>query len=389
MAVRSMEVLEDFEGMVYDLTTANHHFGAGIGSMIMHNTDSIYCHFPLEAGVDYARRLWDHAKRIEKDLVKIFPDPMRLVFEEKIYKKFLILTKKRYMALTCDHTGVEEDKLTIRGVLLARRDNARWVRQLYEHTVRAIMANATLEEIYERTNEELLRLFRGTRDVPLRQFIISKTLGKDYAIRPIPTDEKKKKKRLEDLGIRASEGKEDEVWRAEYESRSRPAHVQLSEKMKSRGCVVEPGSRIEFVVTRHPDGHAKLFERIEDPGYMREHSDMVRIDPLYYAQNLVNPMDQILEVCFHKKNVVRQLTETHALFRMLMDELLWRMHPYQFDQELHPDAARYERAWRRREALQMKKKKRASGSAPSRRRSEKQKIQDRLIVSMAKDLLQT
>ena len=32
---------------VYDLTTSNHHFAAGIGNMIVHNTDSIFFNFNL------------------------------------------------------------------------------------------------------------------------------------------------------------------------------------------------------------------------------------------------------------------------------------------------------------------------------------------------------
>jgi len=319
------------------------------GKIVYGDTDSIYCHFPLPDQPQFAQKLWDHARYIEKDLLKIFPDPMKLVFEEKIYKKFLILTKKRYMALTCDHTGVEEDKLTIRGVLLARRDNAKWVRSLYEHTVRGIMANQTLRDIEEKITEEMLVLFRGM--APLKQFIVSKTLGKDYATRAPPTDEKKLAKRLMDLGI-----VQDAGWKDRYESRSKPAHVQLAEKMKARGCVVEPGSRIEFVITRHPDRDPKLFERIEDPNYLLQHPDLVRIDPLYYAQNLVNPMDQILEVCFKKKDVVQQFTTAHAHFRVLMDELLWHFHPYHFSGKdglltHHPDFVRFQRKIKKQQKL--------------------------------------
>ena len=35
----------DYEGYVYDLTTDNHHFAAGIGNMIVHNTDSVFACF--------------------------------------------------------------------------------------------------------------------------------------------------------------------------------------------------------------------------------------------------------------------------------------------------------------------------------------------------------
>jgi hypothetical protein len=33
---------EDYSGFVYDLTTINHHFAAGCGELIVHNTDSVF-----------------------------------------------------------------------------------------------------------------------------------------------------------------------------------------------------------------------------------------------------------------------------------------------------------------------------------------------------------
>jgi len=363
------------------------------GKIVYGDTDSIYCHFPLPDQPEFARRLWDHAKMIEKNLLTIFPPPMKLVFEEKIYKKFLILTKKRYMALTCGAGGEDEESLTIRGVLLARRDNARWVRGVYEYIVRAIMANKTYDDIVGYVSDELLKLFR--RLIPIKQFIVSKTLGKDYAVRDLPTDEKKLAKRLQDLGIDRSE----KGWREVYDARSKPAHVQLAEKMKSRGTVVEPGSRIEFVIVRHPSTNPKLFERIEDPLYVREHGDLVHIDAMYYAQNLVNPADQILEVGFKKKGVVSALVDIHTRFRSLMDELVWRFHPYEFRSmdgkiELHPDATRFKRATNK-----LQKQKKATVARPANKKpasttnkksapvAKRPKKPEPSIVQIARDIL--
>jgi intein/homing endonuclease len=36
-----------YEGYVYDLTTENHHFAAGVGNLIVHNTDSVFFTFNL------------------------------------------------------------------------------------------------------------------------------------------------------------------------------------------------------------------------------------------------------------------------------------------------------------------------------------------------------
>ena len=296
------------------------------GQIVYGDTDSIYCHFPLPRHPEYAVKLWAYAKQVETELLDLFPPPMKLAFEEKIYKKFMILTKKRYMALTCDHQGNDDTKLTIRGVLLARRDNARWVRGIYEKVVRSVMDNISCNDLMEYINDEILALFRNGSSISFKQFIVSKTLGKDYAIRELPTDEVKLKKRLADLFIDPRKT----GWREEYKMRSQPAHAQLAERMKNRGSVVEPGSRIEYVLIQHPETNPKLFERIEDPSYVLEHSDLIKIDPVYYAQNLINPVDQALEVCFKKKKVVERMMDCHVRFKTLMVELMWHFHPYEF-----------------------------------------------------------
>ena len=334
------------------------------GKIVYGDTDSIYCHFPLPAQPQYATKLWEYAKTIESEILDLFPKPMKLVFEEKIYKKFLILTKKRYMALTCDNQGKDDTKLTIRGVLLARRDNARWVRSIYEKLVRSIMANITYKDLINYINDEIVALFRDYSSVPFKQFIVSKTLGKDYAIRDLPTDPIKQKKRLVDLCVDTT--KPD--WMEEYKLRSQPAHAQLAERMKNRGSVVEPGSRIEYVLVQHPDTNPKLFERIEDPLYVLDHSDVVRIDPVYYAQNLINPVDQAIEVCFKKKKVVEKIIDYHIKFKILLNELQWHFYPYEFQDEnnnvfYHPSVSKFVRHQKKQLAKKEKSVKKVKTSS--------------------------
>ena len=69
---------------VYDIETSNGTFMAGTGSLIVKNTDSIYCSFPMYKD---PQQVWDNAKNVEKQIVdaKLFMDPMKLLFEEKVY----------------------------------------------------------------------------------------------------------------------------------------------------------------------------------------------------------------------------------------------------------------------------------------------------------------
>jgi DNA polymerase elongation subunit (family B) len=361
------------------------------GKIVYGDTDSIYCHFPLPAQPSYASKLWEYAKNIEEELLDLFPPPMKLAFEEKIYKKFMILTKKRYMALTCDNQGKEDSKLTIRGVLLARRDNARWVRGIYEKVVRSIMDNISYTDLMGYINDEILTIFRNDMSISFKQFIVSKTLGKDYSIRELPTDEVKLKKRLADLSI----DKKKPDWLEEYKLRSQPAHAQLAERMKNRGSVVEAGSRIEYVLVQHPETNPKLSDRIEDPSYVLDHTDLIKIDPIYYASNLINPVDQAIEVCFKKKKIVEKIIDYHIRFKALMSELMWHFYPYEFHENdgnvsYHPAMMKVVRHQKKQllKKKQKELKKQAAEKKTTKKTTTKKTKAKVSIVELMKDILQ-
>ena len=73
---------------VYDIETSNSTFMGGTGCLIVKNTDSIYCSFPMFKS---PQEVWDNAKAVEQRIVdaKLFMDPMKLLFEEKVYILFL------------------------------------------------------------------------------------------------------------------------------------------------------------------------------------------------------------------------------------------------------------------------------------------------------------
>ena len=305
------------------------------GQLIYGDTDSIYCHLATKPD---AKSVWALARLIEKDFVHLFPPPMKLVFEDKLYKTFLILTKKRYMAYTCNEEGTVDDKLTIRGVLLARRDNCKWIREVYEIMVRLIMENQSWRIVEQEFLDNVMALF--VRQVPFQKFIITKSVGSEYKIKELPTDPAKLRKRLEDLHIKPTLGEKIDIdainrtlntktpstipWVREYIDRTKPAHVQLADKMSRRGHPVEAGSRIEYVIVDHPNQRAKQFEKIEDPLYCHRHGDLVHIDCLYYLQSMCKPIDQLFEVVYHKKDYVSRLVKLFQTKRMICDKIIHR-----------------------------------------------------------------
>jgi DNA polymerase elongation subunit (family B) len=313
-----------YSGYVYDLTTENHHFAAGIGNLIVHNTDSIYCNFPSIP----SSKLWEFALQIEQEFTSLFPSPMKLAFEEKIYKRFLILTKKRYMAFTQNSDLTIDKLLTIRGVLLARRDNCKWIREIYEKTVRRLMDLArpcpSLSEIELLLQEEMIRLCSHFYDTSF--ITITKSVGSEYKKKVVVgfdeatgkiTDMTKFKKRLSELEI----SPKDPNWLQLYQKRMTPAHAQLAYKMADRGCPVSAGTRIEYLMIRHANPRAKQFQKIEDPEYQKQFSDVLRLDFFYVLQLAKNSLQQLITVVYKDDGIVDRLIDLHIKKATVMREL--------------------------------------------------------------------
>jgi hypothetical protein len=84
----------------------------------------------------------------------------------------------------------------------------------------------------------------------------------------------------------------------EYYLKCLPAQVQLAHRMKVRGNPVAPGTRLEFVITSEGGQKALQAVKNESADYFARHSDVLRIDFMYYIKQLANPLDQVLEIIF-------------------------------------------------------------------------------------------
>jgi DNA polymerase elongation subunit (family B) len=327
--VLKVEFLEQTNDYVYDIETTEGSFHCGNGSLIVKNTDSIYCHFPKYEDPSV---VWNKAKDTEQEFLSLFPPPMKLLFEEKIYRDFLILTKKRYMAYTCDETGTIDEKMTIRGVLLARRDNCAWTRMFYEQIVRMIMENKdeNYDDVFNYFNENVLKLFQWAPELnDIGLFIITKALNADYKIREINSDVKKAQKRFDELDVKTpnelnierinkdiKKGESEIDYVQEYIDKCKPAHVQLATRMEKRGLPISVGSRMEYVILEHnEDPDARLGQKLEDPTYFNMHCDILRLDRLYYLKSIVPSMDQLFETVAkdktRKANFVKKIYDHH------------------------------------------------------------------------------
>ena len=315
--ITRIEVYSDtYNDFVYDLETENHHFSAGVGQIIVHNTDSNYVSFPH---LNTAAECWDHAVHVAKEISKLYPKPMSLAFEEKVYMRFMILTKKRYMSLACERDGKLDTKISKKGVLLQRRDTCDFVRKVYGEVVMMIFNKQDRDDILYYIIQELNKLCSAS--YPVTDFIVTKSVsnmgfyedgdedgdpelveskndkGKicwkigDYTVKLLPTDPDK---RASQFKLKNCNSIKD------YYLHSFPAQAQLAYKMRSRGQLVAAGSRIEYVITLTGGHLAKQYLKVESSEYFIRHRSVLDIDYLYYLKQLTNPMDQVLDVMYDK-----------------------------------------------------------------------------------------
>lgn len=307
IAIRKILPLQETEytEYVYDIETEEGIFHAGIGELIVKNTDSNYINFPH---LQSAAECWDYSIKVAKEVSKLFPPPMSLAYEEKIYWRFFILTKKRYMSLACERDGVLDTKISKKGVLLQRRDNCAFVRKVYGDVVMMIFNKASRDDVLYYIITELNKLCGA--GYPLSDFIVTKSVGDigdlepregkdkndkpcykvgDYKVKLLPTDAKKREHQFK-LKKCATE--------REYYLRCLPAQVQLAEKMRERGALVAAGSRLEYVITTMGGHTAKQYEKVEDSEYFSKHLGSLELDYFYYLKQLSNPLDQILDIIY-------------------------------------------------------------------------------------------
>jgi DNA polymerase elongation subunit (family B) len=319
------------------------------GHLIYGDTDSCYVSFPQYSTDKSANDLDKFCRQVEDEMTSLFPRPMKFAYEEAIYWRYLILSKKRYMALKCDTDGVVSSKIEKRGVLLSRRDNSAYSRDFYSKIIMSAFYKAPVEDLLFTMREELNRL--SNHSVSVKDLTISKSVGdiKDYKIRALPDDDKKLEKRLKELELLDERAdltavrtifrhyieKNDEEYDTlrlkyglehlivqEYINKALPSQVQLAEKMRKRGTRVDAGERIGYCVIESENNiKDKLFNKIEDTEYFKEHASILKIDSLYYSKLMINPIDEVLSAVYKKEDLFKKYHKNRETFWKVLKQL--------------------------------------------------------------------
>jgi DNA polymerase elongation subunit (family B) len=299
------------------------------GTLIYGDTDSCYIHFPHVP----IEELWDFCLDIENKTKALFPEPIELLFEEAIYKRFFILTKKRYMAIKVGRDLVESKKLLSKGVVLTRRDNAGCIRHVYEDVVMGIMKKTMdKDQVQYFIIEQLNRVC--SHYYPTNMYVVTKKIGAltDYATRLLAIDDDKRKKRLLELDIETDctcvNVDDDGVFSGtcdtckEYKYKTLPAHVLLAERMRARGLHIDAGERIGYIITDPFNYNGSVRDKIEDPDYQVATYPYTKIDPLYYVKLMGNTVDECLDIGYDLDKFLKSQYKARILKTKCCIELL-------------------------------------------------------------------
>ena len=258
--VQSITPYTAHEEYVYDLTTDNHHFQAGVGSMIVHNTDSIFVHLPpslcppgsIEEVSERAAALGAEMSELCNSM---FLKPNDLEYE-KFYYPLLLKGKKRYCGFKVEPG--KKSKLDAKGFECVRRDFAPIVSKTQKTVFKKLIEERDTRGAVEYARSRVEDLMNGRCDI--EELVLSKQLTQ------LPDDYK-----------------------------SNAAHVELAKRLiRDLPPTVAPkvGDRIDYIIRT---GEEKQYLRAVTPDEIR--SGQYTIDTQYYLdKQLRKPLFRVFDM---------------------------------------------------------------------------------------------
>jgi DNA polymerase elongation subunit (family B) len=263
-----------YEGYVYDLTTDNHEFQAGVGNIIVHNTDSIFVNFkPENSGKEGIQESIDRSVEVEEGIQKFLAYPHKLEYE-KTFWPFILLRKKGYIGNKYEF-DLERYYQTSMGVVTKRRDNAGIVKYVYDGIIKRIINNRDIEGAVRFLLTTVDDILEGK--FPLQYFIITKRLNAVYA------------------------------------NPAAIVHKALADRMGDRDPGNKPQSndRIPFVYIQTKVAPKLQGDRVEHPEFIVKNK--LKIDYLFYITNQVSkPVCQVMGLALENlRNYGYRLPKDH------------------------------------------------------------------------------
>ncbi len=185
----SIDELEsvDYNEYVYDIETTDGTFQAGVGQMIVKNTDSVFINFVdhikmMNPGKEFTERemleaSFEMGEAAAANINSRNKKPQNIEYEKTLWP-FCIFSKKRYFGNLYEHDP-DDYKPKYMGIVLKRRDNAPVVKTIYWGVLDIILNQRNVELAKKYFRDSIDNLLKGKVDIT--QLVISKTLKAEYA----------------------------------------------------------------------------------------------------------------------------------------------------------------------------------------------------------------
>jgi DNA polymerase elongation subunit (family B) len=250
---------------VYDIETQHGVFHAGVGELLLKNTDSIFVAFDTRdangnpvRGREALPLCREIGIKCSQEIKPLLKTPHDLEWEKMLWP-FILFSKKRYVANKYEFDDAKFKQVCM-GIVLKRRDNAQIVKHIYGGVLDIILNKHDVKESICFLKKSLQDMIGGK--FPLDELVITKTL------------------------------------KARYKDPDRIAHKVLAERIKERspGSAPQVNDRIPFVYVQ-VKGTQKVLQgdRIEHPEYIKENN--IKPDYEFYLTNQVmKPVMQLFAI---------------------------------------------------------------------------------------------
>ena len=175
--------VDNYSDFVYDIETEDGTFQAGVGNIIVSNTDSVFVHYkkakdcnlqdPEEKGL-LLKNCFVLGEEMAEKASCLFKEPILLEFE-KIYFPFISFGKKMYSGICYEPPNYTKYKLDNKGTVLSRRDNPNITKIAYQGILDIIMAEGKkgIPRALTFLNDTIKSIFN--KELDISNFVVSKT----------------------------------------------------------------------------------------------------------------------------------------------------------------------------------------------------------------------
>ena len=200
-------------------------------------------------------------------------DGLELSFE-KLFRTFLILSKKRYAAWSFEKVGdIWKEELEMKGIETIRRDWCDLTSKTLFDVLNILLKEQDSKKALNHVKDILNQLEKN--QIPIEDLVVTKSISKS----------------LKDY-------------------KGMQPHVELVKKMRQRypAGAPEVGDRVGFVIIK---GMQLMSERAEDPEYVKQHG--LKIDSKYYIESqLLPPLERVFEALGIKRSELLSMgRQTH------------------------------------------------------------------------------